>query len=516
MNAKKKEIIHIQPLTLLQPQKLRVAGYARVSSDSADQLNSFAAQVGYYTQLIESNDKWMLTEIYADEGISGVSTQKRADFNRMIEDCREGKIDRIVTKSVSRFARNTMDSINTLRELRSMGVSVLFEREGIDTATLSSENLVTLYSLFAQQESISISQNVKRGNRMRMSQGEYVASNPPYGYRLVESRLIPHSPEVEIVQGIFRDYLQGQGISTIAKTLKSKGVPTKQNGGRWTPWGISVILKNERYIGDMCLQKKFSEDALPYRQVQNTGQLPQYYVKGTHEAIIPAIQFELVQLRLQEQRTHVSLECKEFPLSQKISCPNCGATYRRKATTQEVYWVCRTHDADQKACSSQRIPEEAIYRAFLRMYNKLKANQSTILHPLLSGLESLRERSYHDSETLATINKQIATVQEQNHAMTGLLSKGILDSALFLSQSNGLKAKLEQLKQEKARLLQGVKKDMVLDEVQSLADMMTFAPSHLTQMDEELFEELVQRIYATDNQSVDFLLLGGLRLRERL
>lgn len=224
----KKEIIKINALKS-EMAKLRVSGYARVSSDSADQLNSFSTQVNYYQRIINGNPMWQMTEVYADEGISGVSVNKRDDFARMLADCKRGKIDRIITKSTSRFARNTLDAIGVIRELKDIGVTVYFEKENLDTAILTSENLLTLYSLFAQEESMTISKNCKKGARMRMSKGTYVSSNPPYGYRLVNNELVIEENEAEIVRIIFREYLGGKGYSTIAKELMADDIPFKNN-----------------------------------------------------------------------------------------------------------------------------------------------------------------------------------------------------------------------------------------------------------------------------------------------
>ncbi|WP_066460115.1 recombinase family protein [Anaerotruncus rubiinfantis] len=226
-----REIIRIKASADTIPQKFRVAGYARVSSDSSDQLNSFSTQVNYYQRLIEKNSDWSLAEIYADEGISGVSTEKREDFNRMLSDCKKGKIDRIITKSTSRFARNTLDAISVIRELKSIGVTVYFEKEGIDTAKITGENLLTLYSLFAQEESISISQNCKKGNRMRMQSGTYVSSNPPYGYRLVDNRLQIYEPEAEIVR-------RNQDLSAETLAKKIEGIQISHNKV------TALVLKN--------------------------------------------------------------------------------------------------------------------------------------------------------------------------------------------------------------------------------------------------------------------------------
>ncbi|WP_409969091.1 recombinase family protein [Bengtsoniella intestinalis] len=512
----KREIIHIEATVQAQPSKLRVAGYCRVSSDSSDQLNSFAAQVNYYTQLITNNSAWELTGIYADEGISGVSMDKREDFLRMLEDCRDGKIDRIIAKSSSRFSRNTLDSISTVRELKAMGISVYFEKEGIDTAVLTSENLLTLYSLFAQEESIAISQNCKKGNRMRMAQGTYVSSNAPYGYRLVNKELVVHEAEAETVRRIFREYLSGLGIERIATDLSADCIPTKTGKTKWSFTTVRGILRNERYIGDMLLQKYYGEDVLPYKQYPNNGTLPQYYVKNTHEPIIDEIQYQLAKILSAEKTSQYNQTSERSVLAKKIRCKQCNTIYRRKTTNNKTYWECRAYAHGKTNCPSQRILEESIYTAFIRMYNKLQANRETILVPIITTLTKLQEQGQRGNEELQTINKRIADLSEQNHRMSGLLSAGILDSALFISKTDELKKQLKDARQSKARMLGNLKKDTSLVETEELLETLKEYPTHITTMDEEIFSEIVRKILAQDNQSIDFVLKNGLVLTERL
>ncbi|MDD3231126.1 MAG: recombinase family protein [Oscillospiraceae bacterium] len=511
-----REIIRIKASADAMPQKLRVAGYARVSSDSADQLNSFSAQVNYYQKLIEKNSDWQLAEIYADEAVSGVSIEKREDFNRMLSDCRKGKIDRIITKSTSRFARNTLDGIGVLRELKAMGVTVYFEKEGIDTAKTTGENLLTLYSLFAQEESISISQNCKKGNRMRMQSGTYVSSSTPYGYRLVDKQLQIYDSEAKIVRRIFAEYLDGSSTTCIAQGLMADEIPTKDGRITWRPQSISIILKNERYVGDMLLQKTYSEDALPYRKQKNKGELPKYYVKNTHEPIVEQIQFELANILLKERSTYICSQHGEYPLSRKIKCSECGTTYRRKETNTAIYWVCRTHDRNKADCTSQRITQDAVYGAFIRMYNKLKQNYSVILLPMLDQLEKLQMAQQRNNPQLNTLNKQIAELSEQNHVMTGLLSSGILDSALFISQTDELNRKIRALKLAKARLLEENQADGLTDKTEDLIELLENGPACISEMNENLLADMVEKIIAHDTESINFILTNGLGLTERL
>lgn len=512
-----REIYKIEATMKQDVVKLRVAGYARVSSDSADQLNSFSAQVQYYTKLIERNESWELADIYADEGTTGVSTEKREDFNRMIEDCRRGKIDRIITKSTSRFARNTLDSIRIIRELKEIGVTVLFEKENIDTANLTSENLLTLYSLFAQEESLSISKNVKKGNRMRMRNGTYVSSNVPYGYRLTENLPQVYEPEAEVVRRIFSEYLSGVSTTKIAKRLTADDIPRKNGGTKWRHQAVLTILKNERYIGDMLLQKSYNEDVIPYRKRTNKGELPQYYVKNSHDPIISQIEFKLANILLKERgEGRQNVTYGKYLLSRKIQCAECGASYRRKCTNSTVYWVCRRHDEDKNLCSSQRITEDAISGAFIRLYNRLKQNYAIILQPMLPPLEKLQEIRTRGNPEINTLNKQIAELSERNHVMNGLLSKGILDSALFISQTDELNRSIRTLKQTKARLMEEEAADGLAEMTEELIEIIQNGPERIGQMEDNLFCDIVEKITASDSCTIDFILINGLTLRERL
>ncbi len=514
--TKQRQLIVIEPTAMQTKTKVRVAAYARVSSSSEDQLNSFSAQISYYTNLITTNDEWELVEVYADEAISGVSTDKRDDFNRMVRDCKKGKIDRIITKSTSRFARNTVDIIGTVRELKEIGVTVFFEKENIDTAKLSGENLLTLYSVFAEQESVSISQNCKKGNRMRMRNGTYVSSNAPYGFRLIKNELTIYEPEAEIIRRIFSEYLAGKSGTMIAEGLSEDEIPRKKDSLNWRAQTITDIIKNERYKGDMLLQKSYREDALPYRKRINHGELPKYYVKATHEGIVSELVFEIAQILLKNKSMHLNSERCEYPLSKLVRCKTCGFAYRRKITRGVTYWVCKKHDLGAENCSAQRLTEDEIYSAFIRMYNKLKANYKTILLPMHTQLEKLREYAEKDNAQIGLINKQIAEISEQSHVMNGLLESGILDSALFISSSDELNKKLRNLKQAKFRLLGECEKNNDIRRCEELIELLENQKDYINEFDETIFAAIVDKIIAEDSVSIDFVLTNGLVLKERL
>ena len=278
-------------------RKLRVAAYCRVSTEEEEQQSSFETQKLYYTEKITSTPEWEIAGIYADDGISGVHTKKRDGFNQMIQDCKKRKIDLILTKSISRFARNTLDSIQYVRMLKALGIAVIFEKENINTSTMNSEMILTVLSAFAQAESESISQNVARGKRMGFRQGKF-----PFPYRQIlgyrkgsdgKPEIIPE--EAEVIRMIFNSYLQGASLQTIKKRLEADDVLTARGNKKWSSESVQRILQNEKYCGDVLLQKTFIEDVLTGVSKKNTGQLPQYYIENNHEGIVTKQTFREAQ-----------------------------------------------------------------------------------------------------------------------------------------------------------------------------------------------------------------------------
>ena len=286
----------------LVARKLRVAAYARVSSSSEDQLNSYRVQNQYYSELISNNPDWEMVDIYADEGITGTSVEKREDFQRMMQDCRKGKIDRILVKSISRFARNTKDCLAAVRELKELGVSVQFEEQGIDTSKVSSEMVTAIMASLAQKGSESISSNVRWGVQKRMLDGTFISSSVPYGYEMFHGQLRILPSEAQFVKWIFQAYLSGLNAQSIAEQMnQAYALLGIENTRKWHNTTILYILSNERYIGDSLWQKTYATDSLPTRQIKNTGSKTQYYIEHTHTPIIDRDTYSAVQ-RLREKR----------------------------------------------------------------------------------------------------------------------------------------------------------------------------------------------------------------------
>lgn len=340
------EIRVIEPIIFAPAEKLRVCAYARVSSDSTDQRNSFASQVNYYTKYIQAHEGWTFVDIYADQGITGTSALKRDEFLRLMRDCRQGKIDRILVKSVSRFARNAQDCIEAVRELRQLGVTVYFEKEHINTANMSNEMFLSMMSAFAQEESISISKNMRKGAVMRMKNGTFRLSQAPYGYYLDEKGiLIVQQEESKIVQRIFGNFLSGMGIQEIAAELQKEHIPKLNGEPIWSYTGILYILTNERYIGDELFQKRYTTDTLPFQKKINRGQKKQYYAEDTHDPIISREVFRKAQeLLKRKSERHGHQNNGQYTFTSLIVCDECGTNFcRRIAKNQRVLWTCRKH-----------------------------------------------------------------------------------------------------------------------------------------------------------------------------
>ena len=335
----------IQPIAE-QAKKLRVAAYARVSSDSADQLNSFATQVDYYTSYIRSKEEWEFAGLYADEAVSGTTADKRDDFQRLLADCRAGKIDRILVKSISRFARNTIDCIQTVRELKQLGIAVEFEKEDIDTGKMGSEMLLSILGSAAQEESLSISKNLKWSYRRRMKSGDFITCSAPIGYVLKNKTLVPDPQEAPIVEYIFSSYLAGKSIGEIADELNEAELKSdKKNSEQWHATIIRYILSNEKYIGDSLVQKRYTPDELPLRQRRNKGEVSQYYIKDSHPAIIAKEIYEAVQELLQQRiEQHAPKQkIRKSPLSNTMQCGLCGSAFHKHKSNDENCWFCYQH-----------------------------------------------------------------------------------------------------------------------------------------------------------------------------
>ena len=505
------------PPKAAKPAILRVAAYCRVSSDSSDQLHSYAAQIHYYTDMIQNHDGWELVDVYADEGITGTRMDKREDLNRLLTDCRKGKIDKVLVKSISRFARNTRDCLASLRELSRLGVSVQFEKENIDTGTLTTELMVSVSGSLAQQESVSISQNQRMSYQRRMERGEFITCKAPFGYRLIDGkRLEVISDEAKLVRWMFNAYLSGHSLEWIAEQMTKTGVSTTDGKPYWQCTTVLYTLTNEKYMGDSLCQKTFTT-AFPFTQRQNHGEADQYYIENTHPAIITKGTFEKVQELLRQKSNRQKIPRQIYPLSRKVYCGQCGTPFaRRVGKSGLVVWVCRKHDKGASKCTMGRIPESALYAAFVGMYNKLKQNAGIVLLPALKQMEELRDALQRDDPAMLAVNRAIAQASEQSHRVSQLQAAGLLDADACAAKFNEINARLTQLRAERRRLLKNEDIDDAIDALQRTADLIQCGPERLEGFGEGLFHDLVERIVVESQTCVRFRLRGGLELTEQL
>ena len=380
----------VNPTTHIQAMvrtKRKVAGYARVSTDKDEQLTSYAAQLDYYTEYIRQNPDWEFVGLYADEGLSGLNTKKRDGFNRMIADALAGKIQLIVTKSVSRFARNTVDSLTTIRKLKEKGIECYFEKENIWTFDGKGELLLTIMSSIAQEESRSISENTTWGTRKRMQDGKIML---PYNNFLGYDKgpddshpLVINEEQAKIVKRIYKSLICGMSPYAIAKELTAGGVPTPAGKVHWSQATVESILTNEKYKGAALLQKKYTPDFLTKKLVKNNGEVPQYFIEQSHEAIIPPEEWELVQMEMERRKKCGGVIMGNSIFAGRIICGECGAFFGRKVwnSTRDKYrkiiWQCNgKYEKGKKGplCPVRHITEDDLKAGFMEAYKSLSGS----------------------------------------------------------------------------------------------------------------------------------------------
>lgn len=488
--------------------RIRVAAYCRVSTASDEQEESLVAQRQHYGRVINANNEWEFAGIYYDEGISGTKTKGRDSLMSLMEDCRLGKVDRILTKSISRFARNTVDCLEMVRKLYSYGVTILFEKEGVDTATMDSEFFLSILSSLAQEESFSISGNSKWSIQKRFQNGTYIVSTPPYGYENKDGRMVVRQDEAEIVRLVFSRYLEGHGSESIAKELNAKGHFTRRST-RWGGSSILNMLSNEKYKGDALFQKTFTDSE--YRRSVNRGEEDQYLVEGWNEAIVSREDFDKVQklmktnARLKSSVRGRAKYTRNYVFSHKLICHCCSRplchAFRGSPTNKYEAWVCKNHIDDKSSCSMKEIRDGAVKAAFVTMMNKLNFGFNSILKPLASHMDASSKTFQEDDESLEP--------SEERKALTLLFSQGLIDSAFFSSE----------MKKLKKNAGQGIGKNGIEEPENPLAELeklTAFVSSSgvLDAFDEDLFSFFVDHVNAYDRHHIGFVLKCGLELKE--
>ncbi|OLS01940.1 recombinase family protein [Tissierella creatinophila] len=528
MKNKVKKVRKIEPVRQrvileLQPKK-RVCAYARVSTDSIDQQGSFHAQVEYYKGFIGKRDDWEYVGIYSDEAKSGTQIKRRDEFTQMIKDCEAGKIDMIITKSVTRFARNTVDSIEVIRKLKLLGIGVYFEKENINTLSEKSEMLLTILSSLAQGESESISTNIKWAFRDQFAKGTFKISTPAYGYINDEyGELIIKVDEAKVVRRIFKEYLNGKGSYLIAKGLNHDNIPTIRSANEWTDTAVKDILQNPIYEGNLLLQKTYTTEVLPFQRKRNQGEKARYFIEDNHEPIITKEEAKLVGEIFEYRRNQIGIDdsgknLNKYEFSSNIICSECGGTFRRQKiyigkSYETVQWSCIQHIRDVSKCSMKAIKEDVIREAFITMWNKLISNYKEILVPLLESLRNLRIDEVQEDE-IKDLNNRIMELTEQGLVLSRVVSKGYIDPAIFIERQNALNIEITATKKKRNQMLDNNGFEKEIEGTLMILDIIENNPEIIEDYNENLFIHIVDKIIIGKNKEITFRLINTLELTE--
>ena len=501
--------------------KKRVAAYCRVSTDSEEQLNSYEAQKSYYTQKIADSPDWEMAGIYADEGISGTSMKKRTEFKKMITACKRGRIDLIITKSLSRFARNTVDCLETVRLLKANGIGVYFEKENINTLTESSEFLITLFSGFAQAESESLSKNVAWGWRKSAEAGNvYFQYKRMLGYRKGtdgQPEIVPE--EAKIIRRIYRRYLAGCSLGQIKQELEQDNIPTAQKVERWSSAVIHNILTNEKYMGDALLQKTYITDCISKKVKKNMGERPMYYVENNHPAIIPRETFDQVQKEMTRRsskrkvlqksgKTELGKYSGKYALTELLVCGECGSPYKRvtwaRNGKKRIVWRCVSRlEFGTKYChNSPTLDESRLHNAILAAMNEYAAIRQEVCPDVLAMVEEAKRAMSQAGAMLLELKKRMDEVSQEQSDVLDRLLVNMADAEL----NARMKALTDEKEALKAQILKVQQKEVSMAEQaakrQQMWDSLKECSAGYTEFDDEFVRQIIRKITVEDAETI--------------
>lgn len=391
---------------------------------------------------------------------------------------------------------------------------MLFEKENIDTADMTDEMMITIMGGLAQEESTSISQNMRWSVQKRMENGTYKNATPPFGFKKVNGDLEVDENQMQIVRQMFEWYVSGYGLQAIADKLNSMNIQSGKQSVLWKADNVKYVLKNERYIGDALFQKSYVTETLPHVKKRNYGEKQKYYAENVNPPVVDKDIFHKVQvLLLSRHRDFVS---NEYALSGKICCGKCGATYKHRNRKSGAYWICRKHDVNASDCENGSIPKSKIYLAFIRLCNKLWHNYKVILTPLQTALQDLKLRKFSGQTQVMDIHKEVAKLREHTHVLARLKTKGFLDEAKYIEQTTELTAKINKLQAELKKLTRFDDEDETLDQIDMLIDFFEKRENPMTEFEESAFESIVEKIVVIDQHELEFHLIGGLKFKENV
>lgn len=509
--------------------KKRVCAYCRVSTDTEEQLTSYEAQVTYYESYIKGKPEYEFAGIFADEGITGTNTKHRVEFNKMIEAALAGKFDMIITKSISRFARNTLDCLKYVRLLKEKGVAVYFEKENIDTMDSKGEVLLTILSSLAQDESRNISENSRWGIVRRFQQGKVRVNHKRFlGYDKDENgELIINEKQAEIVRRIYKEYLEGKGIRAIARGLEEDNILTGAGGRKWHDSTIQKILRNEKYSGDALLQKTVTVDFLTHKRVKNKGEVQQYYVEDSHPPIISKEIFQMVQEEIDRRANLVgyseetkSRHTNKYAFSGKIVCGNCGSKFRRKRwggieKYKKYVWLCANHiDNGNEVCNMQAVDEEKLKAAFVKSINKVIENKEAFISNMMENINRVLE-SKEDSNELKAINERLEELKEQMRNLVRLNVRSGLDNQIYDEEYQRLEEEMQQLKEKKSKFDNtDLIREKGLQKVKEIKKVLDGREDIIKKFDDELFSQMVEQVKVISLVEVEFVYKTGAIIKE--
>ena len=517
-------------------RQLRVAAYCRVSTDDEEQLTSYEAQKNYYTDKIMTNKEWTMAGIFADEGITGTSARKRPEFLRMVRQCKQGKIDIVLTKSISRFARNTVDCLNYVRALKELGIAVIFEKENMNTLEIDSEILITMLGAFAQSESESISANVRWGIRQAMKEGKAtIQYKYLYGYRKGDDskpEIIPD--QAEVVRKIYDLFLSGTPVRGIQEYLNANSVPNINGESKWARSAIDSILTNEKYCGDVLLQKTYIDDCINKKVKKNTGQLPMYLVQNHHEGIISRETFDAAQAELARRSAGKSPSKKNAPtgrsrysskyaLSDRLYCGECGTRYQRctwrnRDGSKRIVWRCVSRvDYGSKYChNSPTLDEEPLHRTILAAINSTVKGKDSIIYNLKSAMEKELAPVAGQQLSLSEIDNQLEQLNAEFSKVLAEASESGDQAAYsdrfreIMQKQTALKAQRDEIQR---MLAESGKATAHIEQCRQAAET---TPSAITEWDETLIRQVVESVTVETGNEIIVALKSGASIHQEL
>lgn len=522
----------------VEQKTLRVAAYCRVSTLLEQQEGSYEAQVDYYTEKINSNPNWKCAGIFADDGKSATQTKKRDDFNAMIDACMAGKVDLVLTKSVSRFARNTVDALQCIRKLKEKNVPVIFEKEGVNTMESGGELLITILSSQAQEESRNISENTRWGLTRRFENGIISVNHKKFlGYtKDDDGNLIIVPDEAVIVKRIFREYLEGKSIIQIVKGLQDDGIKTVTGLENWHPGTIDKMLSNEKFCGDACMQKTYTIDFLTKKKVKNQGYAPQYYIEDNHEAIIPKELFHQVQVekarraslnkaavtrKANKAKKEKSKYSSKYVLTELLTCGECGHSYRRQTWSKygqkSAVWRCEDRlkqGTSSKCHHSPTLKEEQLHDAIMKAINKVVENNGDFIGTFrenvirVIGNYSTKGVTTEYDDQIDALQKQMLTLIEDN-ARQGAISEEFDEAYRKLSEQ------INELKQAKIQLVRAQKQaENYAGRVDELDKAIKTVNPEVREFDQELVKRLIYSIKVNKGMKITIQFHSGIVMTE--